>query len=79
MQFVGHPAFENYLSGVAPEFIRNQKVNVMIAGGMGPKAVNMFNDFGIEVATGVGGIVEKVLAAYFEGKDQGAILCNYTV
>jgi len=37
----------------------------------------MFNGFGIEVATGVGGKVEKVLAAYLEGKVQGTVPCNH--
>jgi predicted Fe-Mo cluster-binding NifX family protein len=76
-QVVNNPAFENHVPGAVPEFIRDQNVNMMIAGGMGPKAVNMFNDFGIEVATGVGGKVEKVLAAYLEGKVQGTVPCNH--
>jgi predicted Fe-Mo cluster-binding NifX family protein len=76
-QVVANPAFENHVPGAVPEFIRDQKVNVMIAGGMGPKAVNMFNGFGLEVATGVGGKIEKVLEAYLEGKVQGTVPCKH--
>jgi len=76
-QVVANPAFENHVPGAVPEFIRGQKVNVMIAGGMGPKAVNMFNGFGLEVATGVGGKIEKVLEAYLEGKVQGTVPCKH--
>jgi predicted Fe-Mo cluster-binding NifX family protein len=76
-QVVANPAFENHVPGAVPEFIRGQKVNVMIAGGMGPKAVNMFNSFGLEVATGVGGKIEKVLEAYLEGKVQGTVPCKH--
>ncbi len=34
-QVVANPAFENHVPGAVPEFIRGQKVNVMIAGGYG--------------------------------------------
>ena len=76
-QVVANPAFENHVPGVVPKFISEQKVNVMIAGGMGPKAIDMFNDFGIEVATGVGGKVEKVLKAYLDGRVQGTAPCEH--
>ena len=76
-QVVANPAFENHVPGAVPKFIRDQNVNVMIAGGMGPKAVNMFNGFGLEVATGVGGKIEKVLEAYLEGKVQGTVPCKH--
>ncbi len=74
---VANPSFENHVPGVVPSFISEQKADVMIAGGMGPKAVNMFNDFGIEVATGVGGKVENVLKAYLDGKVTGTVPCNH--
>ncbi len=77
VQVVTNPAFENHVPGVVPKFINDQQANVMIAGGMGPKAINMFNDFGIDVATGVGGKVEKVLNAYLEGRVQGTEPCKH--
>ena len=77
VQMVDNPAFTNHVPGVVPTFINEQKANVMIAGGMGPKAVNMFHDFGIEVATGVGGKVENVLKAYLEGNVRGTVPCSH--
>ena len=74
---VANPYFNGHVPGVVPEFIKKQNVNVMIAGGMGPKAVDMFNGFGIEVATGVGGKVENVLKAYLEGKVSGTVACAH--
>ena len=74
---VANPFFNGHVPGVVPEFINKQSVNVMIAGGMGPKAVDMFNGFGIEVATGVGGKVENVLKAYLEGKVSGTVACAH--
>ncbi len=77
VKVVGNPAYNNHVHGVVPTFIHEQSANVMVAGGMGPKAINMFNDFGIEVATGVGGKVENVLKAYIEGKVQGTAPCMH--
>ena len=76
-QVIANPAFENHVPGVVPKFINDQQANVMVAGGMGPKAIEMFNGFGIEVATGVGGKVEKVLNAYLEGRVKGTAPCEH--
>ena len=76
-QVIANPAFENHVPGVVPKFINDQQANVMVAGGMGPKAIDMFNDFGIEVATGVGGKVENVLKAYLEGRVKGTAPCEH--
>ncbi len=77
VEVIENPYFSNHLPGVVPGFINEQNVNVMIAGGMGPRAVQMFEDFGIEVATGVCGKVENVLKAYLEGKVKGTIPCSH--
>lgn len=74
---VANPAYHNHVPGVVPEFINSQQANVMVAGGMGPKAVDMFHGFGIEVATGVAGTVERVLAAYLDGRVQGSAPCKH--
>ncbi len=74
---VDNPYFNNHTPGAVPQFINTQNVNVMIAGGMGPKAVDMFHGFGIEVATGVGGKVENVLNAYLEGRVKGSAACSH--
>jgi len=76
-QAVENPYFNGHVPGVVPQFINTQKVNVMIAGGMGPKAVQMFESFGIEVATGVGGSVENVLKAYLDGRVSGSVPCAH--
>jgi len=76
-QAVENPYFNGHVPGAVPEFINTQKVNVMIAGGMGPKAVQMFEGFEIEVATGVGGSVENVLKAYLDGRVSGTVPCAH--
>ncbi len=76
-QTVDNPYFSNHTPGAVPQFINTQNVHVMIAGGMGPKAVEMFRGFGIEVATGVGGKVENVLNAYLDGRVKGSAACSH--
>lgn len=77
VQVIDNPYFNNHVPGVVPQFISSQKVNVMIAGGMGPRAIDMFNGFGIDVATGVGGVVENVLKAYLDGRVSGVSPCSH--
>ena len=60
---VSNPYFDMPRPGVMPRFIRDIGANVIIAGGMGPRAIEMFHGFGIDVATGVTGTVATVLGA----------------
>jgi len=77
VQAVENPYFNGHVPGAVPQFINTQKVKVMIAGGMGPKAIDMFHGFGIEVATGVAGKLENVLKAYLDGKVSGTTACSH--
>ena len=74
---VANPFFNGHVPGAVPAFINEQNANVMIAGGMGPKAIDMFSGFGIEVVTGVAGKVGNVLTAYIEGKVSGTAPCKH--
>jgi predicted Fe-Mo cluster-binding NifX family protein len=72
-----NPYFNNHQPGAVPNFIRSQNVHVMIAGGMGPRAIDLFNQFGIDVATGVQGQVKSVTAAYLDGRVSGTSACEH--
>jgi predicted Fe-Mo cluster-binding NifX family protein len=74
---IENPFFNGHVPGAVPEFINKQNVNVMIAGGMGPKAIDMFGGFGIDVITGVAGKVGNVLKAYLDGKVSGTAACKH--
>ena len=58
-------------------FIRDLGTNVIIAGGMGPKAIEMFHGFGIDVATGATGAVTTVLGSYLRGEHRGVEPCAH--
>ena len=61
--------------GQVPGFIRDQGAQVIIAGGMGQRAVGFFNEFGIEAVTGAAGKVDAVINAYLNGNLKGYKAC----
>ncbi len=73
VQSVVNPFFESHQPGQVPEFIRNQNVDVMVSGGMGRRAISLFDQHGISVATGAMGTVEDALTGYLDGnlRDSG--------
>ncbi|HEM55495.1 MAG TPA: chromosome partitioning protein ParA, partial [Thermodesulfobium narugense] len=55
--------------GVIPNWLAQQKVNVVLTGGMGPMAQNLMRQNGIEVITGVsGGTLREVVDAYLNNR-----------
>ena len=74
---VNNPYYNNHVPGMVPQFINEQAVNVMIAGGMGPRAIDMFTNLGIEVVTGAIGNTGNVLQAYLRGEISGVEPCEH--
>jgi len=62
--------------GQVPGFIHSQGAQVIIAGGMGPRAIGFFNEFGIETVTGTSGKVSDALNSYLGGGLSGSEPCN---
>ena len=74
---VDNPYYSNHVPGKVPQFISEQGVNVMVAGGMGPRAIDMFTSLGIGVATGAIGNTGNVLQAYLKGEISGVEPCKH--
>ena len=74
---VDNPYYNNHVPGMVPQFINEQGAKVMIAGGMGPRAIDMFGNLGIEVVTGAIGNVGNVLQAYLKGEISGVEPCEH--
>jgi predicted Fe-Mo cluster-binding NifX family protein len=54
--------------GAFPMWLKGEGVNVVLAGGMGPRAVQIFNHFGIETVLGIGGgEPEQIVRDYLGG------------
>lgn len=77
-KIIKNPYYENHGGpGQVPEFIRDQDVDVMIAGGMGGRAVSFFQRFDIETVTGAQGTVKEAVEAYLSGDMSGTEPCSH--
>lgn len=54
--------------GFLPNWLGDRGVNVIISGGMGGGAIEIFNERGIEVITGAAGGAKAAAQAYLDGK-----------
>lgn len=61
--------------GFLPKFLNDLGVNVIISGGMGEGAINIFNTNDIEVIVGASGNAEKIVETYLKGdlKSTGSV------
>jgi predicted Fe-Mo cluster-binding NifX family protein len=77
-KFVENPSYGSHQPGAVPMFLKNQNVDCVIAGGMGPKAIMMLESFGIKVLVGVTGKIEEVIEAFIKGTlITGESLCEH--
>jgi predicted Fe-Mo cluster-binding NifX family protein len=74
---VNNPYYNSHSPGMVPKFINEQGANVMIAGGMGPRAIDMFTSLGIEAVSGATGNVGNILQAYLRGEISGVEACQH--
>lgn len=71
--------------GLLPRFLAGKGVNVVIAGGMGPRAQDLLIERDIQVFTGASGSIDDVLEALIRGNlktgdnvcDHGSHECNH--
>lgn len=61
--------------GFLPNFLNDMGVNVIISGGMGGGAIEIFNEKGVEVITGASGGAKEAAEAYLSGalKSTGSV------
>jgi len=79
VEVVANPYFDGHQPGQVPAFIYSQKANVMLSGGMGGRAIQFFEQYGIQVATGASGTVRAALERYLGGELTGAAPCKESV
>lgn len=74
--FVQNPG---HRPGFLPVFLKDLNVNVIIAGGMGETAQNLFNENGIEVVVGASGLCDDVVNQYINGqlKSTGSVCTEH--
>ena len=70
-----NPFYNGHEPGVVPEFIASEKADVIIAGGMGPRAIDWFEQLGVKPITAPVKPI-KELEDYTNGKLTKAAPCN---
>ena len=68
-QIKKNPFFDSHEPGQVPQFIAQEKADVMIAGGMGGRAIDWFNQLGVKAVTGASGILDEVIKSYLSGAE----------
>jgi len=76
---IANPFFGNHQPGQVPGFIHQQEADVMISGGMGGRAIQFFQEFGINSATGATGTAQTAVESYLNGQLSGAAPCRESV
>jgi len=64
--------------GFIPRFLHEKEVNVIVTGGMGARAQDIFQELGMETVLGVSGNVDEVIERFLAGTlTGGASLCDH--
>jgi predicted Fe-Mo cluster-binding NifX family protein len=73
---VDNPYYGHHQPGQVPALIDSLGANVMLTGGMGGRAITIFQQFGIEGVTGAYGTVRQSVERYLGGQLKGAAPCK---
>ena len=76
---IENPFFAGHEPGMVPGFIHSQAADVMISGGMGRRAIDFFQQYGIKPVTGGSGTVQTVLNEYLGGRMTVAEPCRESI
>ena len=76
IQEVDSPFYGHHQPGQVPGFIHSLGADVMLAGGMGGRAIMFFQQYGIEGVTGAYGTVRQSVERYLGGQLKGAAPCK---
>ncbi|CUU02993.1 Predicted Fe-Mo cluster-binding protein, NifX family [Candidatus Kryptobacter tengchongensis] len=76
--FIENPGHKAHQPGAVPMFLRNQNVDCVIAGGMGPNAAMNLQASGIKVIVGVTGSIDETVEKFLKGSLKGGeSLCSH--
>jgi predicted Fe-Mo cluster-binding NifX family protein len=76
---IDNPYYGAHQPGQVPGFIHQQSADVMLSGGMGGRAIQFFQQYGIQAATGATGTVRTALESFLGGELSGAAPCKESV
>jgi predicted Fe-Mo cluster-binding NifX family protein len=73
---IPNPMASGHAVGDLPTMMRQLGANVVLAGGMGPRAIEFLARFGIEASRGATGLVKDAVLAYLDGHAAEAAPCE---
>ena len=79
VEVIDNPYYAGHQAGQVPQFIYDHQANVMLSGGMGGRAIQIFASMGINTATGAVGTVRETLESYLGGDLREAAPCADSV
>lgn len=79
VQGIANPYADSHAPGQIPQFIHAQKADVILSGGMGGRAIEFFEQYGVKAATGASGTVRQALERYLGGQLKNAAPCDESV
>jgi len=62
--------------GAPPELLRSNNVEIMLCSGLGPKAIHLFESYGIEIFVGASGTVRNAIEQWKNGSLREATDAN---
>ncbi|MGC9356482.1 MAG: NifB/NifX family molybdenum-iron cluster-binding protein [Anaerolineae bacterium] len=68
IEMLPNPHAQNHSVGAVPAFIHESAADVMLAGGMGRRAIALFEQQGIKAYTGAAGTVRQALEQFLGGE-----------
>ncbi|PLV57189.1 NifB/NifX family molybdenum-iron cluster-binding protein [Thermotoga sp. SG1] len=63
-----NPFAQDHVAGAVPNFVRQKGADLVIARGIGKKAVSVFESSGVKVIRGASRTVEEVVRKYLSGE-----------
>ncbi|RLD10322.1 MAG: dinitrogenase iron-molybdenum cofactor biosynthesis protein [Chloroflexota bacterium] len=79
IEVIDNPYYAGHQVGQVPGYINKQKADAMISGGMGGRAIQFFQEFGLGAYTGASGTVSQTMEKYFAGELNEAAPCNESI
>ena len=74
---VDNPFVSGHQPGDVPGFIAGLGADVLLAGGIGGRAIQFFEDLGVRVSSGHAGTVRDAVAGWITGSAGGAEPCKH--
>lgn len=75
---VQNPFASGHGPGDVPRWIHEEGADVILSGGMGGKAVEFFNTFGVTVGTGAKGLVGSAVRKFLAGQITSTEPCDHS-